>query len=276
MQLTAPASAGTYWTELARGYDLLGPPLKPSSDDVRAIQSAVARGAPGGELRALMLGVTPALAGMRWPEGCSLVAADASFAMVQSVFPWRLGRRREAICADWRGLPFRSGSCDVVVGDGSLNCLPYPAGYRALATEVSRLLTRRGTFVARCYIQPDERESPEAVAAAVGAMPSFHHYKFRLMMALQRTAREGIAVDEVYRFWASHIGRHAIPAGPGWEPEVVQTIERYRGTETVHTFPTLAELRAALHGVFDEAGLSVPSYPLGERCPTLVWRPRRP
>jgi hypothetical protein len=25
---------------------------------------------------------------------------------------------------------------------------------------------------------------------------------------------------------------------------------------------------------FDEVGFSVPSYPLGERCPTIVWKRR--
>jgi hypothetical protein len=64
------------------------------------------------------------------------------------------------------------------------------------------------------------------------------------------------------------------PSGLGWEPDVVETIGLYRGARTVHTFPMLDELRALMEEWFDEIGFSIPSYPLGERCPTIVWIPR--
>lgn len=276
MQVMTAAPAATYWAGLARAYALLGQPLKPSGEDLRLMERAVsAVEAPGG-LRALLLGVTPGVAAMRWPAGSSLLALDASLPMVQGVWPRNLDGRRRAVCGDWRALPCGPGSREAVVGDGSINCLPYPEGYRALAGAVWEVLSEGGIFVLRCYLQPGERESAEQVVADLPAIPSFHHYKFRLLMALQRTVRQGIAVDEVYRFWAGrHPGGRGVPSGPGWEPAVVETIELYRGTQTVHTFPTLAELRGVLGERFDEIGLSTPSYPLGERCPTLIWTPRR-
>ena len=224
-----------------------------------------------GSFRALLLGVTPAVASMRWPEPHSLVAVDASLPMVQAVWP----NNRPAVCGDWQRLPFAPGSYEVVIGDGSANCLRYPEGYRSFARAVSAVLSEQGVLILRCYIQPRERESLEAVVADLPAIASFHHYKFRLLMALQQTPEQGIAVHDVFRFWAGrHSGGQGLPSGPGWEPSVVETIGHYRGAATVHTFPTLEELRAVMEEWFDEIGFSIPSYPLGERCPTIVWKRR--
>ena len=52
------------------------------------------------------------------------------------------------------------------------------------------------------------------------------------------------------------------------------TVEVYRGSPAVYSFPTLAELRAELAADFEELSCHVPGYELGERCPTLVLSPR--
>lgn len=235
------------------------------------MESALTAVPAEGPLRALLLGVTPALASIDWPPSHSLVAVDASLSMVQGVWP----NHHPAVCGDWQQLPFAAGSYETVIGDGSLNCLRYPEGYRLLARTVSRVLREQGALILRCYIQPSERDPVEAVLADLPTIASFHHYKFRLLMALQQTVRQGIAVDEVYRFWAGrHSGGEGLPSGPGWEPAVAETIGHYRGAATVHTFPTLDELRVVMEERFDEIGFSIPSYPLGERCPTIVWKRR--
>ncbi len=230
---------------------------------------------PHGPLRALQLGVTPSLATMSWPAGSFLLALDASFPMVQAVWPGDLDGWRGAVCADWRALPCPPASREIVLGDGSINCLPYPEGYRALARVVSGVLVDGGILALRSYLQADERETAEQVAADVAAIPSFNHYKFRLLMALQPSVRQGVAVDDVYRFFAGqHPGGRGLPRGPSWQPAVVETIELYRGSRTVYSFPTLAELRDILGERLQEVGCTVPSYTLGERCPTLVWASR--
>ena len=33
-----------------------------------------------------------------------------------------------AVCGNWLALPIREASSDLVIGDGSINCLTYPAG----------------------------------------------------------------------------------------------------------------------------------------------------
>jgi hypothetical protein len=95
-------------------------------------------------------------------------------------------------------------------------------------------------------------------------------------MALQETPKRGVAVREVYRAWVDqNVNPLRLPTGAGWEKSAVGTIEFYRDANTVYAFPTLADLRAAMLPWFETVSTFTPSYELGERCPTLVLRPKK-
>ena len=270
----------TYWSSLAHAYAAMGPPLRPASADIAYMEGAVAAYAarhPQRPMRAVLLGVTPQIAGMRWPPRASLLAADNSFPMVQAVWPRNLPGSRVVVCADWSALPIPDSGCDVVVGDGSLSCVRYPHGIRAVAAEARRILRANGTLMVRCYIRPREQERPQDVVADLlrGDIPSFHGFKLRLLMALQESTERGVSVDAVYRFWASQrIDETALIAQTGWDAKAVRTMELYRGKDTVHSFPTLAELRSVLAAFFEETAISTPAQTTEGCCPIWVAAPR--
>ena len=255
------AHTESYWDGLARAYATLGSPLRPAPGEINAMERAVAVYAtsePDRLLRGLMLGVTADIATMRWPARSSLLAVDLSCEMIRSVWPGDIKGVRRAVCGNWMALPTRPSSCDIAIGDGAMNCVPYPDGFRAVAASVFQALTSEGIFIARCYAQPERKEEPAAV------------------MAMQRSVREGVAVDEVYRYWAKY-GLHpaAVAERHGWEVEGIRAMELYRDASTVHFFPTLEEQRGILREYFDELSCSTGAYVLGERCPMLVLTPHR-
>ena len=262
----------SYWSNLARAYAALGPPLVPSDNDIALLESAVAELAsrhPARRIYAALLGVTPRIAGMNWPRDTRLIAADNSLPMAQMVWPGNIKRTRAAVCANWCALPLRDSSCDVVIGDGSLCCLRYPHDYEALAHEAHRVLRKDGILILRCYTRPVVKDRPEAVVADMlrGAIPSFHWFKFRLLGALQDNTEQGVSVDAVYRFWAGlQMDEAAIIRQTGWDAEAVGMMQLYRGKDTVYSFPTMAELRSALTEYFDLTEISAES----ECCPILV------
>jgi len=278
LSITVPDT--TYWGGVGQAYAALGPPLVPSNADIDCMESAVAGWAarhPGRRPQALMLGVTARIAEMGWPEGAALLAADNSMPMMQAVWPGNVPRRRAALLADWRALPLRPASRDIVIGDGSLSCVRYPHAFRAVAAEVRRVLRRDGILVMRCYVQAAKQERKEEVLADLvrGAIPSFHWFKFRLLMAMQESAGQGAAVDEVYRYWASqNIDEAALIGRTGWDAAGIRMIELYRGRDTVHTFLTMAELRSELEEFFEDLTISEPPHAFGDRCPILMARPR--
>ena len=59
-----------------------------------------------------------------------------------------------------------------------------------------------------------------------------------------------------------------------WHLPEIRTIDDYRDIPARCTFPTLRETRAALANEFEEIACHFPRYELGERCPTLAFRPR--
>ncbi len=270
-------SSRPYWASLAKAYESLGPPLRPAREDVaqlEAVAAGLAAKNAGARVRVLMLGVTRDLAAACWPASALVLAVDSSTAMVAGVWPSDIPGRRLAVCGDWLRLPCRESGFHLAVGDGSANCVRYPGALQTVARALRGALCPNGIAALRCYVQPDEQESPDAVLEEMyrGAIPTFCHLKFRLLMALQPSARQGVAVADVYRFWAS---RSVDVSRTGWPAREVETIELYKDKDTVHTFPTMTEFREVFSECFEEVSVLTPSYSLGERCPTLVLRPRR-
>jgi hypothetical protein len=272
--------ANSYWTRVARTYAQMRPPLRPSVEDIRFLEQTVAAYAlrqPKAR-QALLLGVTPDIAAMRLPSAFSLLGIDCSYPMVKGVWPRNLPGRRWGINGNWMALPAAPSSCDIVIGDGSMNCLRYPDEHRAFAESVLSVMKPDGIFILRCFAQLENRENADQVFedALSGRIPTFTQFRYRLLMALQPNAREGIAVKSVYRCWTERsAGDPLLLSRAGWPEHDVDVIELYRDCGAVHTFPTLAECRATLSEFFDEISVSFPTYYAGDRCPRLVLTPRR-
>jgi hypothetical protein len=266
-----------YWDSFAKVYARLGSPLTPCGDDARFMEGAADQWVAshrGERLHALLLGVTPGLAQISWPPGSCLTAIDRSLAMVRAIWPGDVASVRWALQADWLALPLRESSFGMVVGDGSINVLRYPEGYRALARSVRAALGADGTFALRAFVQPAVKEDPADVIAGLPRNASFHHFKLRLLMALQPSAEEGSHLNRIYDYWTgSGIDRAALALQTGWNRDEIDTIDRYQGLAAFYTFPTLEELRARLGEFFGEISALVPSYDMGKGCPTLVMRP---
>lgn len=268
-----------YWNVFAHAYRNLGPPLKPSIEDVTVIEDTLARWRtdhPVRELNALLCGVTPALADLTFPARTRLLAAEQSEPMIRAIWPGN-DATRTAVRCNWLDLPSADHSCDIVLGDGCFNCMEYPLGYRALFASLHRVLVRDGIFLMRFFVRPSVGEEIESIFAELheARIPSFHIFKWRLAMALQQSTATGIVVNEIYEAWAARGIRSADLASKlGWSEVVIDTITGYKGKETRFSFPTIEEVRAVLPEHFEEIFIREPGYDLGERCPMFALKPR--
>jgi SAM-dependent methyltransferase len=259
-----------HWHLHARRWALVGPPLRPCPDDVALVERAVATWRPDDAAarppRALVLGSTPELVGMRWPPATRLVAVDRSAAMLGALVP---PGAAETVAGEWTALPFPAAAFDLVAGDGITCCLPFPAGYRALAAELRRACAPGAVIVLRLFALPAEPESLADVAAALAArtVVSFHALKWRIAMAIQPADRNVAVADIARAFDAIVPDRAALP----WPADVVGTIDHYRGSEVEYSFPTVREITSALVGLVAGPPVAL-GYELADRCPTLVFR----
>jgi SAM-dependent methyltransferase len=269
-----------HWERFTRRWRLAESPGRPAEEDIRIYEHALRdwfatvglRAAP----LAVMLGVTPEIARMRWPAGTEVLAVDQSQAMIRAIWPGAaLGF--QAACAHWTALPLAAASRDIVIGDGSFNNLA-GAAYGAMARSIRRVLRATGVFVVRFFVRPDRAERTGAIFDDLfrGRVGSFFAFKWRLAMALHGTLGEGVRLSDIWDAWHAAVPRpETLPASLGWPIEKILTIDDYRGSAVRYTFPTLAEARAALRTDFDELACHSPGYELGSLCPTFVLRPRR-
>jgi SAM-dependent methyltransferase len=268
------------WEQQARQWSRIKPPLRPSGEDLVWAQESLDRRqrSQGQSLRALVLGATAELASLRWPEDCEVTAVDLSVPMLQGVWmaaPAAPGRRL-ALEGNWLNMPFPAGSFALAFGDGSFSLVRQSEG-RALAQAIRQVLREDGELSLRAYVRPDQAETPEAVCEQLlaGRIGSFHIFKFRLLMSLQRGKGEVWVADAWDAFHANCPPAEEVASRLGWAVDEVTTIESYRGQSSIYWFPTLAEFRAILEPEFIEESCLWPTYELGERCPTFDLRPRR-
>ena len=118
-----------HWPGIARSWHLVGPPLRPSPEEIELFERSImhwAQGVPGAqrsqeaqEIQALVLGVTPELFLLRWPEATVVRALDASSEMINVV--WQ-GPEGSAVSGSWTAAPIAQASQHVIVCDGVSGC----------------------------------------------------------------------------------------------------------------------------------------------------------
>ena len=227
------------------------------------------RAIAGHDQRVLLLGVTPEYADV----GADVTAIDSSETMIANVWPGDTARRR-AFKGDWFAMPFERGSFSAALGDGSFNTLPWPDGHRRVFDLLADMLRPGGRIVFRLFRTPDEAESVDAVLAAAMAkkIGNFHAFKWRLAMALVAAAgNPNIPVASIRdAFNAAFPDREKLAAATGWPMAQIETIDVYRGSPDSYSFPTSAEMQAAIPAAFTRAEF-LPSgdYELAERCPLV-------
>jgi hypothetical protein len=269
---------GGNWPRLARQWRQVGPPLRCVAQDLGFFWDAasgwIARhGAP----RVLLLGVTPELYRLPWPEGTDFLAADHTRAMIENVWP---GPKEAALCTDWVDLALPEGSRDIVLCDGGLQLNAYPHKQKRLVALLRGILAAGGLCILRLYAPTGERESPEEVLRDLltRRIPNLNILKLRLGMSMMADVSEGVELDAMWRAVHKAVpDPEGLAAKLGWEAEHLLVINTYRGSTMRYHFVTVDQVRhmfCADPGGFELLSIRVPSYEFGEHCPTLVLQRR--
>jgi SAM-dependent methyltransferase len=256
----------SHWADFHRRWAQLTPPLRPNKEIAEGLRQAIA----GHAERVLLLGVTPELADL----GAEVVGVDHSEMMIANIWPGDTERRR-VVKADWLALPFPKGHFSAAIGDGSLNALSCPIAHRRLYEQLAHVIRPGGRFAVRLYKTPDRGEPLAVVrnSAVAGEIGSFHAFKWRLAMAIVAAAADpNIRVETIREVFNREFpDRAALASASGWPAADIDTIDVYKGSSEVYSFPTFDQLRTAIPDSFTDPRLvPVGSYELAERCPLVV------
>jgi SAM-dependent methyltransferase len=270
-----------HWGAHARQWSHVDSPLRPHADDIAALRELLRDQLPPASAtpieqtkRGLLLGVTPELARL----GADIVAVDRERGMLDMLRgSAAVGHTSQiAVQGNWLDLPFATRSFDFAIGDGSFTLLRYPQDYHALFEQLRRVLKPAANLVMRIFTAPADGETCAAVVAAAyaGRINSFHAFKWRFAMALvARNRNPNIGVADIYREFVAWIpDRQALADSTGWPARVIDTIDVYRNSPAVYSFPNAEEwsVIAARHS--DEIARKIGHYELAERCPIVANR----
>ncbi len=263
------------WSEKWLGFK---PPARPAPEDValfeRFVDEACAQTPPPGP-GALLLGVTPEIATMHWPQSTRLLAIDFSEAMIRRVWPRHAVSNAAVARANWRSMPLADASYDVAIGDGILLWQTFPEDVVALAAEVRRVLKDNGAFVMRLFARPERQEPIEAVFDDLrrGRIPNSAALHLRIGMALHGDLRSGVRLGDAYDAWHANVpNEDVLLPSLGWPHETVGTFEVYRGLDTRVAYPTVAELTDLLAPNFRLTDCRIPASDTHGMFPALAFR----
>lgn len=268
------------WEKQARQWSYLGPPLRPSTEDIQIkldwIKEHGHRGAP--PLSVLLLGVTPELVHIPWPSNTLFFAVDNTISMIQGVLPSLTPSIKPLpVAGNWLQLPFSNASMDIILGDGCYNVLAVN-DYARLCQEIQRVLKPDGIFLIRFFTRPEMNETIQSIQEALqsGKIRNFHILKMRLAMALHGSLTQGVCLKTVWECWDVNFRKLIRPFSEKfeWSENIVGTIDNYKNADTYYTFPTLQEARFLVMDYFKETAFHTPNYDLGDRCPSFRLTPK--
>ena len=156
--------------------------------------------------------------------------------------------------------------------------MEYSDGYQKMLSEILRILKPEGLFAMRFFLRPSQPESVTTIFEEVRAksIGNFHVFKWRLAMALQKKVEDGIPINHVWKLWKQEVSDpKKLLNDLNWPIEVLSTIDIYENSPSVYTFPTLNEVRNLFASQFIELSCYFPDYELGERCPTMIFKPKK-
>jgi SAM-dependent methyltransferase len=272
-----PPSVIPLWQQQAQQWARVRPPLRPSAPDLFFAQKEIDRHASRyAPMHALILGATPELLDLDWPASSRVLAVDLSGSMIRALWGDRSNQRTHHWPAqgDWRQLPVADASIDLMLGDGCFGVMP--ADQESFVLSAHRSLKPGATWLVRVFIRPDPPESPVHVwqELLAGRIGSFHIFKFCLLDALadpDGSVSVSLAWDALHK-WSPSL--EELAARLAWPIDEVRTIEAYRGQSTAYWLPTLEQFRSVMRPLFEEVSCHIPSYEMGERYPTFVFRSR--
>lgn len=269
------AEQTSVWTPHARQWHKVGPPLRPNEDDLGLMISALEPVFLSHHEKCpiAILGVTPELVQLPWPAAVTVHAFDHSEEMIASVWSPHPKVPSAVASASWQKLPIEDGRFCAVVGDGSLNSLPSLGDYDEVLKELRRVMQPGALAVVRCFIRPDQVQTPEEIRQEVMArrIGNFHAFKWCLAMSLTDGPSASVEVAQIHSAFETYFpDRCALAQMTGWPREQIDTIDAYKNSRTRYSFPTLAQMRTRCAPYFEVKAVDYPGYELAQRFPTLT------
>jgi hypothetical protein len=182
--------------------------------------------------------------------------------------------------ADWQDLPSVDESLATVVGDNSFSYLPYPHGWKNLATRLARCMQPGAKLLMRiCSVPPSHcRTSVGEVVERylAGDMLNCTEVRAALLFAHWNRSTYEIDTEEVLRTFETQRSEFA-PLFDRFRPPAdndLETIRKYRGVRARYYAPPIEQGLTPLQPHFEVTSVEYGPYPMADYFPLVVARRR--
>ena len=264
------------WTQVSTYWDLLGPPLRPTDEDIMIITDGIQTWYRSHEksIRALILGVTPEYCNLNWPEGSDIRATDNNTGMIEHVWP---GKKSQVKKASWTEMDWPKDYFNIAMCDGGLQLLDYPSSQEQLVNKLASIVKKEGIIVLRLFSLPRKQEKPAKVIQDLlsGRITSMNCLKIKLGTAMQDNSEEGVSLDAIWHYLHEQTGDWAtLSKMLNWPLDHITAIDAYKGKSTRYHFMSLPDVTTLFCSTkkFSLEKIVHPTYNMGEQCPILFFK----
>ncbi|MBU3693808.1 MAG: hypothetical protein FGM40_03145 [Rhodocyclaceae bacterium] len=225
----------------------LGPPLRPSPGDLGIFQRAiddwqVRRGQEAGAPRALILGATPELWSLAWPDRDKLLVLEPDPVVAAELWP---GTPGSVEVRSWQTLSPADGHFDLVFCDAGLHTLGYPNEQADFRRRIAAVTARGALLAFRLLCPPSRHESTHRVTSELwsGNVGDMSQLIFRLTISMQRSPAAGVRLDTVWLKLRSLCKDwHTLSLRTGWDLDSVAVADYFRASQAKHHYFGLVEM----------------------------------
>lgn len=225
----------------------------------------------------VLLGVTPELANLPWPNNIKLKAFDKNKDMIKNV--WISPKKISSSVNQslWQKMPLESGSVHFILGDGCTTQLSNRKAYKDFFKEQRRIIRNDGFLLLRCFLNTERKESNNQIikSALQGRIQFFGSLKWRIAMALLSNHHTfSIKVKKIHSTFNTLFPfRNELVKSCHWDINLINTIDTYKNSDISYTFPSLKELKILIAPQFEIIKIYYPHYELTKRCPIILMKP---
>lgn len=261
-----------HWDRYWKNWSLVRSPLRPCPEDI-AHFSCILSQLPTNP-RILILGVTSEILLMDWPNDAMLFAMDNNINAIKGLWQKSKQCNSNVICGDWKNLPLKDQTFDLIIGDGIITTFKFPNIFNKVIFELHRTLKAKGKLVLRHFLMenPPLTEKEVWAKAYDNQYMNFSAFKWRLAHSLQQSPSKGVRVEDILDSWEKHVPFWKNKGLPlPWPKEEIATIEVYRNSPLSYVYLDDQGMELALQSTFIAREKLYGHYELSELCPVIVY-----
>ena len=262
-----------HWSNVAKQFGQTKPPLRPGPWDTELFSSLLRQQHEISPLKhALLLGVTPEIATLKWPDECYLVALERAVSMIDNHWPGDIENQRSVHCGDWFDIPGTLSNLDVIIGDGCFSLQEFESGYHQLCRSLCPPLSSQGALIIRCFVNSESDKRLVDLLSDIDCSQCFSMEEVKSLLFSALASRESphVKVRDIWSLWKQLVYEKNISIELMAKVAESGSFDYYENSQLRLSIPYVDDVKKLLGEHFKNVEVFYSDYKLASFCPILL------